>query len=204
MRDLLDVDALLLRQLEEVNRWHRLPFQDPGKLDFSALVTTQHHANYQLWHQEDLARDPSASDIRIAQVKRTIDVLNQQRNDLIEEMDQWLVEALKETPLLQAADAEMNSETPGSIIDRLSISALKIYHMEEETRRPTATTGHHAACAVKLEVLHEQRQDLGSCLRNLIRDLRNGRKYLKVYRQMKMYNDSSMNPVLYSKRDESR
>ena len=97
-------------------------------------------------------------------------------------------------------DARLNSETPGSMIDRLSISALKIYHMEEETRRPVASSEHSLNCETKLHLLLEQRRDLGECLQEILEDLASGRKFLKVYRQMKMYNDSSLNPVLYQKK----
>ncbi len=198
---LFETKELLKQQLQEVEQWHSfLPqadFSEPT--DFPVLVSTQHQLNFELWHQEDMARDPDVSDSKIASVKRAIDVLNQRRNDLIERMDQFLVNILFTGNVKNDAEAEMNSETPGSMIDRLSINALKIYHMDEEILREEVTAEHRNKCAGKLSVLQEQRKDLEQCLSKLFADLSSGEKRLKVYRQMKMYNDESLNPVLYRK-----
>ncbi len=202
---LFETKELLKQQLQEVEQWHSfLPqadFSEPT--DFPVLVSTQHQINFELWHQEDMARDPDVSDSKIASVKRAIDVLNQRRNDLIERMDQFLVNILLTGNVKNDAEAEMNSETPGSMIDRLSINALKIYHMDEEILREEVTAEHRNKCAGKLSVLQEQRKDLEQCLSKLFADLSSGEKRLKVYQQMKMYNDESLNPVLYRK-DESK
>ncbi len=202
---LFETKELLKQQLQEVEQWHSfLPqadFSEPT--DFPVLVSTQHQLNFELWHQEDMARDPDVSDSKIASVKRAIDVLNQRRNDLIERMDQFLVNILFTGNVKNDAEAEMNSETPGSMIDRLSINALKIYHMDEEIQREEVTAEHRNKCAGKLSVLQEQRKDLEQCLSKLFADLSSGEKRLKVYQQMKMYNDESLNPVLYRK-DESK
>jgi hypothetical protein len=202
---LFETKELLKQQLQEVEQWHSfLPqadFSEPT--DFPVLVSTQHQINFELWHQEDMARDPDVSDSKIASVKRAIDVLNQRRNDLIERMDQFLVNILFTGNVKNDAEAEMNSETPGSMIDRLSINALKIYHMDEEILREEVTAEHRNKCAGKLSVLQEQRKDLEQCLSKLLADLSSGEKRLKVYQQMKMYNDESLNPVLYRK-DESK
>ncbi len=202
---LFETKELLKQQLQEVEQWHSfLPqadFSEPT--DFPVLVSTQHQINFELWHQEDMARDPDVSDSKIASVKRAIDVLNQRRNDLIERMDQFLVNILFTGNVKNDAEAEMNSETPGSMIDRLSINALKIYHMDEEIQREEVTAEHRNKCAGKLSVLQEQRKDLEQCLSKLLADLSSGEKRLKVYQQMKMYNDESLNPVLYRK-DESK
>ena len=202
---LFETKELLKQQLQEVEQWHSfLPqadFSEPT--DFPVLVSTQHQLNFELWHQEDMARDPDVSDSKIASVKRAIDVLNQRRNDLIERMDQFLVNILLTGNVKNDAEAEMNSETPGSMIDRLSINALKIYHMDEEIQREEVTAEHRNKCAGKLSVLQEQRKDLEQCLSKLLADLSSGEKRLKVYQQMKMYNDESLNPVLYRK-DESK
>lgn len=202
---LFETKELLKQQLQEVEQWHSfLPqadFSEPT--DFPVLVSTQHQINFELWHQEDMARDPDVSDSKIASVKRAIDVLNQRRNDLIERMDQFLVNILFTGNVKNDAEAEMNSETPGSMIDRLSINALKIYHMDEEIQREEVTAEHRNKCAGKLSVLQEQRKDLEQCLSKLFADLSSGEKRLKVYQQMKMYNDESLNPVLYRK-DESK
>lgn len=202
---LFETKELLKQQLQEVEQWHSLlpqaDFSEPT--DFPVLVSTQHQLNFELWHQEDMARDPDVSDSKIASVKRAIDVLNQRRNDLIERMDQFLVNILFTGNVKNDAEAEMNSETPGSMIDRLSINALKIYHMDEEILREEVTAEHRNKCAGKLSVLQEQRKDLEQCLSKLLADLSSGEKRLKVYQQMKMYNDESLNPVLYRK-DESK
>ena len=124
-------------------------------------------------------------------------------NDMIEQIDHYLVNFLKSEKVIYLPDVEMNSETPGSIIDRLSINALKIFHMEEETKREDADNEHIKKTKEKLSILVEQRTDLGQCLSKLLEDLFKGEKFLKIYRQMKMYNDESLNPVLYKKRKTS-
>ena len=192
---------LLEQQLNEVVQWHvKAPEPDYVEgSDFPNLVSMQHYVNFELWHQEDMARDPDAPDSKIAAVKRAIDVLNQRRNDMIEQMDQYLLDALQSKNIKYTADAEMNSETPGSIIDRLSINALKIYHMDEEIQRLDVTDEHRKKCSGKLSVLQDQRNDLKKSLETLLDDLSSGKKRLKVYQQMKMYNDENLNPVLYQK-----
>ena len=192
---------LLEQQLNEVVQWHvKAPEPDYVEAsDFPNLVSMQHYVNFELWHQEDMARDPDAPDSKIAAVKRAIDVLNQRRNDMIEQMDQYLLDALQSKNIKYTADAEMNSETPGSIIDRLSINALKIYHMDEEIHRLDVTDEHRKKCSGKLSVLQDQRNDLKKSLETLLADLSSGKKRLKVYQQMKMYNDENLNPVLYQK-----
>ena len=192
---------LLEQQLNEVVQWHvKAPEPDYVEAsDFPNLVSMQHYVNFELWHQEDMARDPDAPDSKIAAVKRAIDVLNQRRNDMIEQMDQYLLDALQSKNIKYTADAEMNSETPGSIIDRLSINALKIYHMDEEIQRLDVTDEHRKKCSGKLSVLQDQRNDLKKSLETLLADLSSGKKRIKVYQQMKMYNDENLNPVLYQK-----
>jgi len=192
---------LLEQQLNEVVQWHvKVPEPDYVEAsDFPNLVSMQHYVNFELWHQEDMARDPDAPDSKIAAVKRAIDVLNQRRNDMIEQMDQYLLDALQSKNIKYTVDAEMNSETPGSIIDRLSINALKIYHMDEEIQRLDVTDEHRKKCSGKLSVLQDQRNDLKKSLETLLADLSSGKKRLKVYQQMKMYNDENLNPVLYQK-----
>ena len=191
---------LVEKQLKEVDQWHiKAPEPEHFKVsDFPSIVSMQHYVNFELWHQEDMARDTDAPDSKIAKVKRAIDALNQQRNDMIEHMDQLLLDELQKNVKF-TADTEMNSETPGSIIDRLSINALKIYHMDEEIQRPDVTDEHRNKCSNKLSVLNNQRKDLKISLEKLLTDLCNGKKRLKVYQQMKMYNDENLNPVLYKK-----
>ena len=192
---------LLEQQLNEVVQWH-VKAPDPvyyEASDFPSLVSRQHYVNFELWHQEALARDQDAPDSKIALVKRAIDVLNQLRNDMIEQMDQYLLDELQNNKIKYTSETEMNSETPGSIIDRLSINALKIYHMDEEIQRLDVTDEHRKKCSGKLSVLQDQRNDLKKSLEKLLVDLSNGKKRLKVYQQMKMYNDENLNPVLYQK-----
>lgn len=192
----LQVNQLLTAQLEQVTAWHTTP-HTPGELgNLENRTLLLNHYNFSLWHQEDLARDPNAQDSTIAAVKRAIDKFNQQRNDTIERIDEWLIEYFSKVQ--PTPKARLNSETPGSMIDRLSINALKIFHMEEETRRESALPAHREKCAEKLAILRLQRQDLGMCLQEIFIDLGMGTKYMKVYRQMKMYNDPTLNPVLYA------
>ena len=198
---IFEASVLLEQQLNEVVQWH-VKAPEPGyneRSDFPSLVSMQHYLNFELWHQEDIARDPDAPDSKIAAVKRSIDVLNQRRNDMIEQIDQYLLDVLQNKKIKYTSETEMNSETPGSIIDRLSINALKIYHMDEEIQRLDATDEHQKKCSGKLSILHEQRNDLKKSLEKLLDDLSNGKKRLKIYQQMKMYNDENLNPVLYQK-----
>ena len=193
---MLETKALLELQLEQVKQWHRKAPRAWSQ-DFEEILSQQHFANFLLWHEEDLARDAEAADAVIAQVKREIDRLNQWRNDLIEQVDDALTGWLQKQNQGEATPEEMNSETPGSIADRLSINALKIYHMGNEVTRWDAKITHRQACQQKLDLLWEQREDLGQCLEKLLTDLKSGQKHLKVYRQFKMYNDPELNPVLY-------
>ena len=163
----------------------------PGAL--LATVLEQHRANFDLWHREDAARDPMAADQVIAGVKRKIDLLNQRRNDLMERIDRALLEGAGEQP----ERATLHSETPGMMIDRLSILALKIFHTEEQTQRTDAAEEHRAWNRERLGILREQRDDLADCLDCLWAGVRSGERRFKLYRQMKMYNDPALNPVLY-------
>ncbi len=160
---------------------------------FMQIVRAQHRANFDLWHQEDMARDMSATAENIATVKHAIDRLNQSRNDLVEKIDEMLLNSLAS----QNCDAPLNSEPPGLIIDRLSILALKIYHTREEALRETATNAHRHRNEYRLGILEEQRGDLADCLDALWKQVLAGERRFKVYRQMKMYNDPQLNPVLY-------
>jgi Protein of unknown function (DUF4254) len=166
---------------------------DPAEDPLTALITAQHRENFDLWHEEDKARDPHATDADIAQVKRAIDRLNQRRNDLVEKIDQWLLANLPP----QNPAAPLNSETPGLIIDRLSILALRIYHTRIEAHRESATEAHRLRNASRLTLLEEQRDDLAGCLDALLDAVRSGSRRFKLYRQMKMYNDPELNPAVY-------
>jgi hypothetical protein len=150
------------------------------------------------WHSEDLIRDPHIDLAEALQLKRRIDHSNQDRTDLVEEIDSYFRQQFSEVKV--QADARLNTESPAWAIDRLSILALKIYHMKEQTERNDASADHIAKCQAKLNVLLEQQKDLSIAIDQLLDDIEAGRKYMKVYRQMKMYNDTDTNPVLYAKK----
>ena len=159
-----------------------------------ALAMAQHRSNFELWHEEDKARVPGVPDAEIVRVKRAIDRLNQRRNDLVEKMDGWLMERLQ-----QNAEAPLHSETPGLMIDRLSILALKIYHTREEAYRTSATEEHRSRNVARLTLLEEQRGDLTGCLDSLWAQVLEGARRFKLYRQLKMYNDPELNPAVYGR-----
>jgi hypothetical protein len=186
----------IIRMHDEANKlWHNHTACPAPADPLIALATENHRANYDLWHQEDEARSPVASDSVIAAVKHEIDRLNQHRNDLVEQIDTLLFPAAGE----QGQSAPLHSETPGMIIDRLSILALKLYHTAEESERQTATSDHRSRNLARLHILRQQRDDLAACLETLWADVLAGRRRFKLYRQMKMYNDPDLNPVLYRK-----
>lgn len=147
------------------------------------------------WHLEDIIRDPQIDPVAALALKRRIDRSNQVRTDMVEQLDTYFLE--KYAGVSPLPDATINTESPAWALDRLSILALKIYHMEAETARTDADATHKARCAAKLAVLREQLTDLTTAIDGLIDDIEAGRKYMKVYRQMKMYNDPATNPVLY-------
>lgn len=150
------------------------------------------------WHLEDIIRDPNIDPVEALKIKRRIDHSNQDRTDLVELIDSYFLEQFKDVKPLSGAT--INTESPAWAIDRLSILALKIYHMEQEVNRKDATAEHLATCTKKLTVLLEQRVDLTTAINQLLDDIASGRKYMKVYKQMKMYNDPALNPVLYAKK----
>lgn len=150
------------------------------------------------WHLEDIIRDPHIDPIEALQLKRRIDRSNQDRTDLVEQIDSYFRQQYSDVTI--APDATINTESPAWAIDRLSILALKIYHMREQAERTDADAEHRAKCQAKLNVLLEQQVDLGTAINQLLDDIAAGRKYMKVYRQMKMYNDPSTNPILYGKK----
>ncbi|WP_294697716.1 DUF4254 domain-containing protein [Prevotella sp.] len=149
------------------------------------------------WHFEDIIRDPHIDPVEALSLKRRIDRSNQDRTDLVEQIDSYF--RLKYSDVQILPDARLNTESPAWAVDRLSILALKIYHMREQAERTDATAEHREKCGAKLQVLLEQQRDLSLAIDQLLDDIQAGRKYMKVYRQMKMYNDPSTNPVLYKK-----
>ena len=147
------------------------------------------------WHLEDIIRDPNIEPIEALKIKRTIDSSNQKRTDLVEFIDGYFLEKNKEVKVKKSAT--FNSESPAWAIDRLSILALKIFHMRQETERTNVSQNHIINCNKKLEVLNQQNNDLCIAIDELIYDIEKGNKYMKTYKQMKMYNDEDLNPVLY-------
>lgn len=193
---MINVKMLVVTHDDLVWQWH----QDRPLPRFNRwlnLVVIQHKTNYDLWHYEDRARAPMATDFEMATVKRLIDKVNQRRNDMIEELDRELITYLASKKLVRD-DAPLNSETPGQIVDRLSILALKMYHMREETTRATASEDQRATAKGRLVVLNTQRSDLARCLTELWHEVVAGRRRFKLYRQMKMYNDPTLNPAIYN------
>jgi hypothetical protein len=183
--------------------WHReVPAVQLSLTDFERTVAAQHLANFELWHAEDMARTPQASDQDLAQIKRFIDRANQRRNDLSEQCDVFLLNFLGEQNL-PSADAELHSESPGLILDRLSILSLKLFHTREEIDRPEAPPGHRERNLQRLEILVEQRDDLAASLDRLWQQVMDRQRRFKLYRQLKMYNDPALNPAVYSARIKS-
>lgn len=192
----IDVDALCDLQVGKTAEWHAQPFKVSGA-DWLSLVEENHRCNFELWHEEDKARRDDLGYEHVYRAKRSIDAWNQRRNDAIEAIDRWLWERLPEIP----EDAPRHSETPGMIVDRLSILALKEFHMHEEAERESAPVAQRKLCAQKLEIIRQQRSDLRDALKYLLEDLRSRRRGFRLYRQFKMYNDPALNPQLYVARD---
>lgn len=150
------------------------------------------------WHYEDIIRDPNIKPEDALVLKRKIDKSNQDRTDLVELIDSYFLDKNKDVQV--SPDATINTESPAWAVDRLSILALKIYHMEQEVKRTDTSAEHHQQCQQKLNILLEQKKDLSTAIDQLLSDIENGKKYMKVYKQMKMYNDPALNPVLYGKK----
>jgi hypothetical protein len=146
------------------------------------------------WHYEDIIRDPNIDPVAALKLKRQIDASNQDRTDMVEYIDSYFLSTYSDVQ--PKSNATINTESPAWAIDRLSILALKIYHMNEEVERPDAASSHRLNCQTKLNVLLEQRRDLSRAIDDLLEDIEHGEKYMKVYKQMKMYNDDELNPVL--------
>lgn len=163
--------------------------------DFRFLLYQKNWIDTVQWHLEDIIRDPEIDPVEALKIKRIIDASNQKRTDLVEYIDGYFLEKYKSVKTISSAT--INTETIAWAIDRLSILALKIYHMKEESERHTADENHKVNCQKKLDVLNDQRKDLCLAIDQLIQDIESGKKYIKVYKQMKMYNDEDLNPVLY-------
>lgn len=190
---------------QSIDNYHRIdkvdqPFKNPHPSDaLEHLLYRKNWIDTVQWHYEDLIRDPEIEPGEGMKLKRLIDASNQDRTDTVEYIDSYFLNNFKN--VAPQKNATVNSESPAWALDRLSILELKIYHMEEEANRKEATESHREKCQEKLQVLLEQREDLSSAIDQLLHDIAQGTKYMKVYKQMKMYNDEDTNPVLY--RDKS-
>jgi hypothetical protein len=172
------------------------PINNPyDQQQFEHLLYLKNHIDTVQWHLEDIVRDPNIDPLEGIALKRRIDKSNQERTDLVEKIDDYFLHLFKD--VVVSPDAKVNTESPAWAIDRLSILALKIWHMQEEVNRKEADETHRQKCESKLTVLLEQQIDLSTSIDELLKDIEAGRKKMKVYRQMKMYNDPSLNPVLY-------
>ncbi len=159
------------------------------------LLYTKNWIDTVQWHLEDIIRNPQINPIEALAIKRRIDASNQERTDMVEYIDSYFLDKYKDVEIAQGA--KINTESPAWAVDRLSILALKIYHMSEEVKRTDVDSEHIANCQKKLDILLDQRVDLSTAIEELIGDIASGAKYMKVYKQMKMYNDPALNPVLY-------
>ena len=191
---LVNADEIVQLQMEWTQRWHEAP-TPPKIVEPWAAIERNHRMNFDLWHAEDVARRDDLDPESMRDAKRTIDRCNQSRNDAIEQFDVWL---LGQLPPVRP-NAPLHSETPGMIIDRLSILSLKLYHMRIEAARESATGEHRRKCTARCAILEEQAHDLKSCLEILLVEFQKDTRRFKLYRQLKMYNDASLNPQLYQK-----
>lgn len=166
----------------------------PGSIEH--LLYAKNWIDTVQWHLEDIIRDPQIDPVEALKIKRRIDSSNQERTDMVEYIDSYLLDKYKD--ITPAAGAKLNTETPAWAIDRLSILALKIYHMQQEVLRTDVDDAHRNNCRTKLNTLLQQQVDLSTSIEELIEDIEAGRKYMKTYKQMKMYNDPALNPVLYA------
>ncbi|MGB5322273.1 DUF4254 domain-containing protein [Lutimonas sp.] len=191
--DIFDESIATYHKLDNVDQ----PFENifPPEDSLNHLLYRKNWIDTVQWHLEDIIRDPEIQPVKGMVIKRQIDASNQDRTDTVEFIDSYFLNQYKDVELLSGAS--FNTESPAWAIDRLSILALKIYHMEEEANRSSASEDHREKCNQKLKVLLEQKKDLCTSIDMLIDDIQNGRKYMKVYKQMKMYNDDELNPVLY-------
>ena len=193
---MIDVQEITKLHHDMVDAWHSREVDNPydGLL---GVICKQCSFNFLLWHEEDIARSRDVTDQKIAEVKRAIDGYNQQRNDWIEKIDDCFTAMLEECGVQAGPHASLNTETPGSVIDRLAILALRIYHLREQTEREDIAADLLESVQAKLAIAHVQHEDLSRSLQQLLDDIFSGAKRHKTYRQMKMYNDPRLNPYLY-------
>lgn len=183
-------------QMKKVNEWHSAMQLTEDAMPWK-FIEENTYWNFMLWHEEDIARIKDIDPLRIVEAKRNIDKYNQQRNNSMEKIDEWVLNYIETNTI--PAGTKLHSETPGMMIDRLSIMTLKKYHMQEEVDRKDASIDHVEKCAERVLVLSEQISDLSNALQQVLHDIEHSVLSFKVYRQFKMYNDPSLNPQLYSR-----
>jgi len=186
------------RSVNDYHRWDNVDAEMVNPFDFGTLEYYLYRKNWidaVQWHLEDIIRDPEIDPVKALAIKRRIDNSNQERTDLVEMIDSYFMELFSN--VIPRNDATINTETPAWAIDRLSILALKIYHMKIESERSDASNDHIARCKEKYRTLLTQRKDLSLAIDQLLTDIEEGRKFMKFYKQMKMYNDPALNPILY-------
>ncbi len=195
---MIDIQRVVDLQTDTVARWHQSPLDNPYGTDpLLETVCQQHQFNFLLWHEEDIARSPDVSDAEMARVKRSIDRYNQQRNDWIEKIDDLISEMIESSDLPVADHLPINTETPGSVMDRLSILALRIFHLDEQFERTDVDDAHLESVQRKRSICRLQQEELKTALGQLMEDIFAGKKRHRTYRQFKMYNDPALNPYLY-------
>jgi hypothetical protein len=193
---MISVQEIIDLQKIKAADWHKQLVLTQEELPWK-FIEENHKWNFSLWHEEDIARIKDIDPMRIIEAKRNIDQFNQARNNAMERIDEWVLNYLQFNAI--AAEGQMHSETPGMMIDRLSIMALKQFHMNEEVLRKDASEEHKSQCSRKVVLLNEQITDLSNCLAVIFEKLEAGEIRFKVYRQLKMYNDPSLNPELYKR-----
>ena len=191
----LEIFKTVIDQYHVLNTVDQIAINPFSEGTFDYLLYKKNWIDTVQWHYEDLIRDPNIDPKKGMELKRKIDSSNQDRTDMVEYIDSYFLDKYKEIIVLETA--EVNSESPAWAIDRLSILALKIYHMEEEVNRKTAPEEHMMECKSKLNILLDQKTDLSNAIDLLLNHISKGKKHMKVYKQMKMYNDEDLNPVLY-------
>ncbi|MFV0220869.1 DUF4254 domain-containing protein [Empedobacter falsenii] len=181
-------------QYDDVNRQIENPYSEEDLI--AHLLYKKNWIDTVQWHLEDIIRNPEIDPVEALSLKRWIDKSNQKRTDMVEYVDSWFLQQYADVDV--KADATYNTESPAWAVDRFSILSLKVYHMKQEAEREDATAEHRATCQAKLDVLNQQHHDLSTAIEELLADFAAGKKYMKVYKQMKMYNDEDLNPVLYA------
>ena len=196
-----DVIQVFKRSIFDYHKYDNVdqPMNNPYAKDtYEYLLYHKNWIDAVQWHLEDIIRDPQINPVEALAIKRRIDKSNQDRTDMVEHIDDYYLQLFANVKI--ASDATINTESPAWALDRLSILELKIYHMNEEVNRKDATNEHIKKCKMKLNVLLEQETDLSTAIEQLLKDMKDGKKFMKVYRQMKMYNDPNLNPILYERK----